>query len=144
MKKLLSSFILVAGVVLALVLLHVESATRAHTSPAPYAATLFSHLAQIRIGMSEQEVVAILGEPKLTRVYPKFEHKTDAQWAALEIVGNRDMIEMQQSNTPPNRDMVRLTTELTHRYHDEWAYQPNPTQLIILFFDEHGRLANIA
>jgi hypothetical protein len=143
-KKILFGAVLIVGVACAVILARTDSIFKPSTETKPVASKpLPGGYARIAVGMAQKDVVSLVGSPKKRRPYPYFQHKTPAEWAALqERVDNESAGGPVYDSTPSIADL-RDSTELTHRFHDVWTYQPTPATLMLLYFSEDGILLNI-
>jgi hypothetical protein len=118
--------------------IHGESAQM--SPPAPPQVPLPSGYSRIRIGMTEDQVTALLGKPMLTSVNPRFEVKTEQQWSAIAARAQAAPTGDGVSAGAPSLQAIKLGAELNHRVKETLRYQPNSTAYVSLEFDGRGKL----
>ncbi len=94
----------------------------------------------LKIGMSEAQVVALIGQPDARIVNPRFEYKTPAAWAALhkqeEAASNDADLGGAASATE-----IRIGGILAHQVKENWSYAPKGSNAYAaLAFDGTGHL----
>jgi|SRR5579883_2101309 len=134
-KKIVVPLILVLAVASAA---YVLSSTK---RPAPTNTPLPSTFASIKAGMTEGQVVSLVGQPVLKSRYAKYEKKTPAYWTTLQNEVNANSSASAYGNAPSLK-FIRARMELTHRYKDVWLYKPKPNVLMTLYFGDDGILLN--
>jgi hypothetical protein len=141
-KKLLILVILLMG--LACVAYMVVASRRSDALHATKQVTLPSGYDSIKMGMSESQVAALVGQPLAKSRYAKYEQKPPAYWAALQKQASTADTGADQGayGGAPSMTIIRAKTELTHQYRDVWQYQPVPTMLMTLYFNDQGVLLN--
>ncbi|HEX5324937.1 MAG TPA: hypothetical protein VFW40_14215 [Capsulimonadaceae bacterium] len=97
--------------------------------------------AAIKVGMSESQVVSLVGQPLSKSRYAKYEKRSPQYWEALQKKVDA------ASGSPvygdaPSLDLIRARTELTHRDKDVWQYKPSSRIVMNLYFGDDGTLLN--
>jgi hypothetical protein len=145
MKKLICSTILILGVICIVLLSRGQAVHHSNVVFGRASKHGPDRASQIKVGMTEADVISLMGNPMSQRVYPKFEHKTPAQWAVIQ---DRADSEASFAAADLNGGVLPQTlkdeTDLTHRFHDVWLYQLSGPILMTLYFGEDQTLLNIA
>lgn len=94
----------------------------------------------LQIGMSEAEVVALIGQPAARNINPRYEFKTPAEWAALhkqEEAASDDS----DLDGAPSATEIRIGGILAHQVKENWVYDPKGSNAYAaLAFDGTGHL----
>lgn len=98
---------------------------------------------KIKIGMNENKVLSTIGIPTKKGTNPKFTHKKQDEWLALQQEADKLSLAESNSNSSVNMQLVKINAELSHRIKDIWTYQPNSEVYMVLSFSEEGILLNI-
>jgi hypothetical protein len=98
---------------------------------------------KLRFGLSQSDVLSLVGSPVAESRNKKYVHKTDKEWADLQRDAD-DMAKLSDANKAPSMRLIRAGAELQHRAKEIWRYQPNPHLSIVLSFDENSRLIGIS
>ena len=102
-----------------------------------------SKFAGIQVGMSESQVLSLVGQPLYKSRYAKYENKPPAFWAALQKQAAAAEADQTGNDGAPNMASIRAASQLTHQYRDVWQYKPVPTLLLTLYFSDQGTLLNM-
>jgi hypothetical protein len=143
MKKLICSLLLILGAICVLLLSRESSShppIRDFDSIAKY---MPGPITRLKLGMTQEQVLALVGPPEDRSVFRKFEHKTPAQWAQIESQREQALAVSADSHGNPGPQAMIDALELTHRFHDVWLYRPYQSILLTLYFGEDKILRNV-
>ena len=143
-KKLLYIVILLAGIGCAVMLVKTHAIRQAFAPPptqkVPAMPAMF---AQIAMGMSESQVLALVGQPRDKSVYARYKHETPQYWASLDQQVANAPADQSAYDSVPDFTVMRAKALLTHRFHDIWWYRPTAAMTMVLYFNDDATLGNI-
>lgn len=123
--------------------LHAATANLRGQAPAP-TVKLPPAFSNLKSGMSEDDVVALIGKPDSRSVNPRYEFKTAAQWAALhkqEDAASNDS-DLGGAASPTE---IRIGGMLAHQVKENWMYDPKDSNAFeALSLDGTGHLLKFA
>lgn len=100
---------------------------------------------RVKLGMTQPEIIDTVGKPLDRWVNPHYQRKTPAQWAELQArVDAESRAPGGAYAAAPSIEAIRDGAELTHRYHDVWAYRPIPAEFVMFYFGDTGALIKVA
>ena len=94
----------------------------------------------IRDGLSQVQVVALVGKPLHEGANRHFEQKTPAEWVKIQAEADTDASATNDLNSSISPKDIRLNAELEHRIKSLWQYSPVKGIDAVLSFDEQGNL----
>lgn len=98
---------------------------------------------KIQIGMKQDKVIALVGEPVNKSMNEKFVHKTRQEWQQLQQEVDNLSQKNVETETAPSPRILKLGAELQHRTKEIWRYRPDQRLNVVLSFDENGILLGI-
>jgi hypothetical protein len=100
--------------------------------------------AAITMGMSQAQVLSLVGPPKSKTVDPKWENKTPAEWAQIEQeagdYGTGDGTDLQDGSVPIDFKRAKVASELSHRIKTTWTYPAGPNMAFAVSFDNDQKV----
>ncbi len=141
MKTILATLIIVC-VVTAAGLIIFKSLRAANNAPKPPMPVVKLPPAynNLKIGMSEAQVVALIGNPAARTMNPRFEFKTPTQWAALHRQEEAASNDSDLAGAPSATE-IRIGGILAHEVKENWRYEPKGSNAFVaLAFDGTGHL----
>lgn len=142
MKSILMATITICAVAAAGLMIF-KSLHAANNAPRPTAAPavkLPPAYSDLKIGMSEDQVVALIGKPDSRSINPRFQVKTPAQWAALHKQEEAASNDNDLSGAPSATE-IRIGGILAHQVKENWRYAPKGGNAYAsLAFDGAGHL----
>ena len=106
------------------------------------AAALPGGFGKIDPGLTESQVLALVGPPRTKGRYPRYEQKPASYWAALQQQADAGG-KLAVYGSTPSLAYIKARAELTHRYKDVWQYKPTPSTVMTLYFGDDGTLLNM-
>lgn len=95
----------------------------------------------LKMGMSEAQVVALIGKPATRTPNPRYEFKTAAEWAALHQQENAASGSDSDPGGVPSATEIRIGGILAHQVKENWLYEPKGgNYYAALAFDGTGHL----
>ena len=117
--------------------IHSASDSKSAVSPTPVG--LPSSYADIQAGMTEGEVIKALGRPLQRSVNPRFENRSEKEWAEIQTEAQAAGAE-RDASAAPSVQLLRLGAELNHRVKDSLRYKANSSVYVTFTFDGSDRL----
>ncbi|HEX5324938.1 MAG TPA: hypothetical protein VFW40_14220 [Capsulimonadaceae bacterium] len=97
----------------------------------------------IKVGMSQSQVLSMVGPPHQKDHYARYEHKPAAYWAQVEKEAAPAIVDQSIDSATPSLASIKAAAQLTHRYKDIWIYKPVPTLMMTLYFGDDGTLLDM-
>jgi len=94
-------------------------------------------------GMTQDQVVAIIGKPMSVSSNAKYERKTAAEWQELRRQVDGLSRGAQSSDAPADMHLLKLNAALSHRIKTLWRYQPNANMYAVVSFDDGGNVVSV-
>jgi hypothetical protein len=107
----------------------------ARTAPTP--SPIPAKFRVLKLGLTEQEVLAKLGAPMVRRTNPRFEAKSPEEWAKIQATLD---LARDDPGTAPTKALLKAGAEMEHRTKDVWQYDAGNNSLVVVSFDAGGRL----